>query len=491
MSKLIQLDFRKLGAKRRGGGSSLLGLSWDGGRIEGVWLKRTNGSITLLKTFSFTLSLDPLTNDPALVGREIRNHLDAENVRERVCVVGLPLKWALMTHVAIPEMPEADVASFLQIEAERGFPCDVTTLYIATTRYTAPEGGAHATLAGIPRNHVDVFERVLRAAQLRPVSFSLGLPALQPPELEISQGVLALSVGETQVSLQVTFGGGIVALRVLEDALELEGAQKTLKADVVAREIRITLGQLPAALRQAVNHVRVFGPRDLAQRLADEIELRLESLGLEVELPSTYSSKDFGVQVPGDAPVSASFSLGARRLAGRPAVFEFLPPHVTQWQQFVQRYSSGRLQKAGLAAGVAVALIGGIFLYQQWQIVSLRSQWSRMRVTVTDLKELQRRTSQFRPWTDESYRGMNIMKRLAESFPEDGSVTAKILEIRDPGQVICTGVAKDYDALLKTVERLRKVPEIPDVSLGQTRGNSTALQFTLGFAWSEGGKSAN
>ena len=92
------------------------------------------GPLHVEQTFSVSLSLDPLTNDPELVGREIRNHLDAVGVRERQCVVGLPLKWALTTHVEVPELPEADVAGFLQIEAERSFPCDVQTLHVVTSR---------------------------------------------------------------------------------------------------------------------------------------------------------------------------------------------------------------------------------------------------------------------------------------------------------------------------------------------------------------------
>ena len=100
----------------------MLGLSLDGSRLEGVALRRTNGALHVQQSFSVSLSLDPLTNDPELVGREIRNHLDAAGVRERQCIVGLPLKWALTTHIEVPELPEADVASFLQIEAERRFP---------------------------------------------------------------------------------------------------------------------------------------------------------------------------------------------------------------------------------------------------------------------------------------------------------------------------------------------------------------------------------
>ena len=57
--------------------TSLLGLSLDGSRLDGVWLRRTNGSMQVQGSFSVSLSLDPLTAAPELVGREIRNHLDA------------------------------------------------------------------------------------------------------------------------------------------------------------------------------------------------------------------------------------------------------------------------------------------------------------------------------------------------------------------------------------------------------------------------------
>jgi hypothetical protein len=98
---------------------------------------------------------------------------------------------------------------------------------------------------------------------------------------------------------------------------------------------------------------------------------------------------------------------------------------------------------------------------------------------------------QFRPWFDESVRGLQILRRLTEAFPEDGSVTAKTIEIRDLTTVTCSGVARDYQALLRTVERLRTVPQIPEVNLGQTRGQSPNMQFKFDFVWNEGGSRGN
>ncbi len=173
---------------------------------------------------------------------------------------------------------------------------------------------------------------MLRAAKLKPISFSLGITALQPAGAEASNGVMALAIGESHVGLQVTTGGGVAALRALEGALEAEGSQRVLQADLVAREARITLGQLPAELRDTVKRIRVFGPRDLAQQLVDEMELRLDAAGLKVESVTRYAANEFGLQLPPDAPVSPAFSLAAGRLAGRRTLFEFLLPKVTPLQ---------------------------------------------------------------------------------------------------------------------------------------------------------------
>lgn len=489
MSNLLKIDFQKFGLRKSQRRSSILGLALDGSRLEGVVLRRTNGSVQIQQSFSVNLSLDPLTDDPVLVGREIRNQLETSGVRERRCIVALPLQWALTAQTKLPGLSEADVPNFLQIEAERGFPCDVSTLLLANSRLQTSAGEQHAMLVGIPRNHVTLLEQALRAAQLKPVSFSLGLTALQPAEAEGSNGVLALAIGENRVGLQVSCGGGIAALRTLEGALETGSGQRQLHTDVLARETRITLAQLPAEVRATVRRVRIFGPRDLAQQLADEIDLRLEAMDLKVELVSGYTRGEFGFEVPAGTAVSPAFSLAAGYLAWRGVKLEFLPPKVTAWQQFAARYSAGKLQQIGLAASAVAALILAAFLFQQIQLWHVEAQWSRMKNTVNELRDRSAKINQYRLWFDEPVRGLSILRCLTEAFPEDGSVTAKTVEIRDLNTVTCTGVARDYQSLLKTVKQLRT--QIPEVNLGQTRGQAPAIQFTFSFIWTEGVGHAN
>jgi hypothetical protein len=483
-------DLTKLIPFKRQGHSSLLGLTLDGSRLDGVVVRRTNGSVQLQQSFSATLTLDPLTAAPDLVAREIRNHLDAAEVRERHCVVCVPLKWALTVHTELPDLPEADVASFLQIEAERAFHSDVATLQISKSRYRSRSNKQQATLIGLPQNHLLALEKVLEGAKLKPVSFSLGIPALQPPDADASNGVLALSIGEKHVDLQITCAGGIVALRTLEGVLETEGSRTTLHTELIAREMRITLGQLPEEFRESVRRVRIFGPRDLAQQLADELELRLEPLGLTVELVTGYAPGEFTVQLPKDAPVSAAFSLTVQQLSGRKTPFEFLPPKVSQWEQFANRYAAGRYRSAIATAGAVVLLVLLAFLVQQIQLMRLNWKWKAMSKKVEELEAVQGNIRKFRPWFDDSFRCLSIMKQVTMAFPDDSAVSAKTLEVRDENVVTCSGVARDNASFLRTLTQLRAANGVSDLKVDMIRGKSP-LQFTFDFRWNGGGRNEN
>ncbi len=507
----MKSDLKIKSAKRKKKLTSVLGLTLDGSKLEGVVLKRTNGSLQRLQSFSVPLTLDPLTAAPELVGREIRNQLDTAGVRERDCVVGLPLRWVLTAQTELPGgLPDVDAASLLQMEAEKNFHTDTAQLQIADSRSALGGDKKFVLLAGMPNTHVGSLQQILAAAKLKPVSFALGISALQPsvpsprskvqspdaPQsaaldighrtLDISSA-LALVIGESNVGLQVTAAGGVVALRALEGAVENEGGRRTLHANVVSREARVTLGQLPPELRGAVKNIRIFGPRDLAQQLADEMELKFEPMGLAVEIVSAYAPTEFGVTLPPEASLSAAFSLAANVLTERSPAFEFLPPKQNPLAQLAKKYTSGQFGTVGaVAAGVAV-ILALIFLVQQIQLWRVRSQWTHMAVKVADLQDIQNQIRFYRPWYDESFRTLAILRQVTLAFPEDGSVTAKSIEIRDSGStVICSGNTRDIASVLAMQAKLRTQPGVSALKLPQIRGKSP-MQFSFDFKYGNGG----
>jgi hypothetical protein len=484
------IDLLKRNPLKRQPGSSLLGLAFDGSRLEGVVVRRTNGSVESTGALSATLSLDLLTNDPELVGREIRKHLDAAGVRERWCVVCLPLSWALTLTTKLPELTGADLESFLQIEAERGFPYSPDALMLARSVYRTPGGESYVTLVGVPRDHLSRLETVLRAAQLRPVSFSLGLVALQRAESDPTQGVLALLPGEHNVGLQVSCGGGLVTLRAVDGAFEGEGNDAELQVAPIARELRITLGQLPEEVRESVRRVRVFGRGDAADALAEELHARLGGQNFWVERVREYAAGEFSVKVPPRTEALPAFSLAVQYLTGVSPVLQLLPPKVSAWTRFASRHSSRKLVWAGTAAAVLAALALGVFLVQAWQLAHWRAKWTAISARVSELETVQQNIRKYRPWYDESFRSLSILRRLSESFPEDGTVSAKTVEIREspenrePPKITCVGTAKNNPALLQTIDRLNAAKGISGLRTISIRGKSP-MEFTLDFHWNE------
>jgi hypothetical protein len=491
MIGLIHLNLSKLnlgkmalGARRttRQPRSAVLGLALDGRRLEAVLLRRSNGSVRIQQSTVATLELNLLTDDPELVGREIRNHLERAQIRERQCTVCLPLEWAFTLHTPLPELPPEDVDSFLQIEAERGLPFALESLSLFTSRCVA-NGAQYASVIAVPKEHLATLQRVLKAAQLKPISFSLGLPALEDPSRSSNEGVAALSVGDNSVELQVACGGGIGALRTLQGALEQDGVRKKPYVDVVARDLRITLGQLPTPLAETVRRVRIYGSNEDLGPFAEALATRTKAMGLNTEWVKSYNPEDLGVGIPPGTAVSPALTLAARLLSGRAPEMEFLPPKVSTWQQLTHRYSSAKLRWTAAAVGAVLLLIVGAFAVQQWQLGRWKAKWTAIKPRVTELENMQQKIRQYRPWFDESFRCLSILQKVTEAFPEDASVVAKTVEVRDPGIVTCSGTARDQQALLKVVDQLRATKEISSVQVDQIRGKL----FTINLRWVEGG----
>jgi Tfp pilus assembly PilM family ATPase len=465
--------------------TAVLGLAFEHGRIAGVVLRRSGGTLGVQSAFRSALSLDPLTNDSELVGREIRNHLNESGVRVKDCVVSMPLTWALTLQTKIPALPEEEIDSFLSVQAERGFPYAPEDLLISKSRYQTANGDVYGTIVAIPKNHVILLEKALKAAKLRPVSFTLGTPALRRTDDEISAGAAVLAVAEDSVDLQISCGGGIAALRTLEGTFEVESGQRRIYADLAAREIKITLGQLPKELRDTVRKIEVVGRGEITERLAREIRPRIDSMGLTVEWISEYRPGEFGAQLPTHTGVSPALSIAARYLTDNRTELEFLPPKVSSWPQLSSRFSSRRVVLGGATAAVLLLGVIGLFSAQHWKLSRLESEWRAMEPKVRELEGFQQQIRKFNPWFDNSIRSLTIFRKLSEAFPQDGAVSAKTVEIRDQ-TVICSGVAKDNPSFRRMFDQVRAIKEVTNPKVDQIRGTAP-VQFTFNFHWSERG----
>lgn len=463
---------------------SLLGIELSAGRLTAAVLVRAGQGFAVQATKTAALALDPLSHDPELAGQEIRNLLDQWGIREKRCVICIPLQWIMSRTIDLPDLPPGDRADYIRLQAEREFPFAAEDLSISLSQYMTPAQRPCATLAAIPLNHTLILQKVFRAAKLKPVSLTASVTSLG--EGRADAGTMILNVRDSFIEILVRAGGGVTGLRRLEyDASLPEESSKEI-LDSVLREIRITLGQLPDEWRGATRNVQVFGSRERTAPLLSRIGGPLEELGLPVVPGDAAAAGLDGLTQPLD-PVFWPLAGTLRRIFENGApVFEFMPPKVDRFTLLTQRVSSRRnLVLAGSAA--AILLMGGAaFLYQYMRLSSLESEWNRIKDRVAQVEVLQKKVKQFRPWFDDSVKSLEILKSLTEAFPEEGAVWAKILEIQDQSTVSCAGFAKNNADWLEMYDRLSANPRVADFQVQQVQGDAP-LQFAFHFEWVEGG----
>lgn len=465
--------------------SSLLGIAIGGKRMTACVVHRAGEGVRLGRAFQSPLSLDPLTDDPELVGREIRNHLDDARIRESRCVVCVPLKWTLTLRAELPELSETDVDSFLTVQAEREFPFAPEDLSLSVSRYQARDGTDHAMIVAIPASHLAVLQKVLNAANLRPISITLGISSLFRNGSPLQDGSVAIVVGEHGVDMAVSAGGGVVALRSLDETVGTDPDGKTFDVEMIARQIRITLAQLPLDLRDSVRTVKVFGPARLVALVLEEMQGSVERLGMSVEMGDVESDG----MVAGADPIKqmSPTALGAAAglLLDGSSNLEFLPARSNRFKTMASRISSrGTLWLAGAAAALVFGF-GTAFLWQHLRLSRLENEWRAIEPLVTEVETLQQRVRQFRLWFDDSAQALLIARELTEAFPEDGAVWAKQVGIKNLSEVSCSGSARSNQDWLRMLDSLRETKGVEDLQVSQVRGGSP-LQFSVSFRWNAG-----
>jgi hypothetical protein len=454
---------------------AFLVLALEPGHLRAAVVRRGKSAPPEVRAFSAPMTLDLLHPEPELVGREIRNQLEAAGATERQVVVALPPAWVMTLPVAVPAgLAGDDLDGFLQLAAERGFPSAPEELQIVRSAWEAG-GEKRVTLLAVARAQLDKLDLVLRAAGLRPAGFTLALPAVSGALGAATEGQFTLWLEGDGAVLLVGLQGAVVAWRALEATIESEGGERVLHSAALLRELRITWQQVPETERPALRRLALQGAPALVGTFAKAVESWATDAQVEVVQAGPG-------RVPGEELVER---LARARAAGDSGSLEFLPPRPSRWVQLAARYSSRRLAMAGAAVAGLLLLTGLGFGWQEYRLWSLRSRWEAMAPVVKELETVQARIREYRSWYDTSFRNLSILRKVTECFPETGAVTAKSFEIHGQTNVTVSGTARDNASLLRTQDLLRQSREVQAVKIEQIRGKTPA-QFTFNFRWSGG-----
>ncbi len=437
----------------------MLGLAIRGNRLTTAIAKRINGAVRFSSHATVELSSSPWTDDPELAGQEIRAFLDRREIRENRCLLCLPSNIVMTVSVEIPDLSDSDLRSYLELQAESEFPFGIEDMQLASVVYRAPDQSRRAILAAIPKNRIEQIQQVLQHARLRPVSLVLGLA----PAAVGNNPQLVLDVQPDHVDLSVRCGEGFAVIRSLEGVSNFPKDGLAQDCRPLCREIRITLGQLPGNLRQNLA-TAICHSAELSSDWRQALERGLADMGFQTAFrEGRHSALEAAVKA---------------RLANQRAL-EFLSPKRRPFRIFAEKASSQRNVWIGGSVGTIAFLVAAVFYIQGWRLQSLEREWNGMAEKVKTLEDKQTEIRQFRPWHDSSAPSLQIVRQLAESFPKEGSVWLKSIEIKENRQVRCIGSARDNQDRLDLISRLRAADNIHQLATQSI----TTQQFDFKFVW--------
>lgn len=455
----MTLDFKEI--QKHFQPRSALALSIEPGALVAALVHRDGApprsSITL------DISADALVAEPAKAGAALAAALDAAQIRERRCAVCAPPSWALSAAADLPEISPEDLRGYFELRAEREF--STPDLRLSHSAYALPDGTRRATLAAIPEKRMEGLEKFLHAAGCRPVSISLGLPGC----ISQAEPALHLLAHGSATDLVISTGDGIAALRTIPS-----------DSAAFARELKITLGRLPEALRSRLKQARLTGHHTSA--LAEIVE----KMGLTAASDEATRSSDAAVE-------SAS-----RYLRHTPVPFEFFVAVPNRWNEALGRFNTPKGRRTIATVATVVFLPVLAFSFRSHQESRLTSEWNGMKNVVTELDSIQQKIRQFRPWFEPVPQKLQALRTVIAAFPDRGDLWTRSVQITpyiakndnasrgtpnpQAATVTVNGFSQTNTALMSLQDTLGKQPGVSALQVKQVRGNNP-IQFSLTFKW--------
>lgn len=454
---------------------SLLALTLEPDRLVASVVRNEASDAPPRAPIVIDVGADDIVRQPEKAAQSVALALSTAGWREKRCVICVPPGWALSTSTELPAMSAEDLRGYLEIRAEQEFSLPAGDLRLGYCVYTLPEGESRVTLAVISAKRLKAVETLVEALGRRVVSVSLALEdALADP-----QPMVHFQANRSQTDVIVTGGrGAIAALRSLPSPLTAT-EEAPFDAGAFCREVRITLGRLPTAIRKQVRQAQFGGTPEAAQRLCVEIGPELQRMGLQSPL-----CDDAGRPLRARPAAPAAATVAAeRQLGGEMVPFEFVVPEVRRWEATAVRLNNRRNR---LIAGAVAALIllPLLLFFIRGQIENhLEAEWNGMRDNVAELDALQQKIHRFRPWFDPAPETLQAMESLVATFPEQGDVWAKSVQISSNHHVTCTGFARSQAALQPMLDRLRARPGVSAMQAPQLRGGDKSVQFSITYLW--------
>lgn len=413
-------------------------------------------------------------SDILAAAEELVANLRAAGNRMKRCVVALPPAWMSATLIHVPaEIAVEDLDSFVDMELDGRTPFEANGTLSTSTVSDIPDMGRFALTTVAPASRV----RALQGALTEKGMHVLGTcPALASPS-KITKGLrLLFCIHTNRVRCQVDSPEGVLLWR----ELALPGGTASLSA--LAKVCRLALAALPGDARDHVEAVEIQSSVLHVEELVRQWNARHES----EQLPRAKEAQ-WGADTPTGAVHATKSALRAPKtqLLGLPKFRDGTTTVSTPWPRAL-RGAALFLVLLLLTTGLGVYSVLSTLRTLEHQIATVQPAAESVE-RIRELVESQRR------WFDTNPRTLEMLKGITLAFPELGTVWLNNLEFSaETKQVTLSGMARDAEAWMKTMDKLRATPAIRDLRITQTRAEKKqgeSMSFTIKFVWQTEAKS--
>lgn len=436
---------------------TVLGLFLGGGRVTFAVARPGDASLAVAKQGSEAFALIPGQDDPEVIAAKLRDVLARHRTRTRHCVLALPLAWAVSARFAVEGMaPEAlpEVAA-LELERLCGTPVFPDALVCVP-----PQGQDQALALTIEPNVARSLAEACRRAGLTPDCFVPAVAGMQAkPVPGIQVDVLPLP---DEVDALVRRDGRPIALRQLALHREspVQRRDECLKATL--RSLQVTLSSLQGAEQQPVQ-IRVLG----TGQCADEIVRALRERG------------DWQVEAPGAESLPSAeeaAAMAARADWTATDMLSLAPPERERRKHWWSAHTSRPLALAGAAVLLAFLAFIAAFVFRRLEVRRLETELATLAPQQKEAEALRDDLRLTAPWFSQTPEQLEVLRVVAESFPERGTVWVTELVVGVDGKVALTACARTQKSWLETYGELQK--RTRDLSTIRTRQGTKAGEPT-------------
>ena len=433
---------------------TVLGLFLGGGRLA---FAVADGPRAVAKQGSEPFALVPGQDDPEVIATKLREILSRQRIRARHCALALPLGWIASARFAAEGIAPEALPGVACLELERlcGTPVPAAGMALFPG-----EGAEQAlALAVLPNVAASLAEACRRAG----LTLDCFVPAAGAMPVSASPGVLVdvLPLPD-EVDALVRCDGRPVALRQLALHREGTGQRHDECLNATLRSLQVTLSALPGTDGKPVL-VRILG----TGQCAEEIGRTLADRGWWQVRPADASARPAAEEAAAMAACADWGAAGTLALA---------PPQRARQRHWWSESTSRPFVSVGAAVVVAFLAFVLAFALRRLEVGRLEAKLAALAPQRQEAEALRTELRATAPWYGQVPEQLEVLRVVAESFPEEGTAWVTELVMGVDGKVALAGCARDQDSWLAVSGELQK--RTRDLRVVRTRQGTKAGEPT-------------